>query len=136
MRSTALATLAYFGLVFGAGFLLGIIRVLVMVPHLGEKASELAEIPVMLAVIYLSADSILRRFRPANLLRCWAVGICALLLLLILELTIVLQLRGLTFAEYIDGRDPLAGFAYALGLLVFAAMPALLYMYEPDHRSD
>lgn len=37
---------AYFGLVFGAGFLLGCIRVPFLVPRLGARVAELLEMPV------------------------------------------------------------------------------------------
>lgn len=38
------AGLAYFALVFGAGFVLGSIRVPLLVPRLGERAAELIEV--------------------------------------------------------------------------------------------
>lgn len=44
-------TLAYFGCVFGVGFLLGIVRVLWLVPLLGERMAELLEIPVRIVRI-------------------------------------------------------------------------------------
>ncbi len=42
------AAVFYFLLVFGAGFLLGIGRVLLIVPLLGERTAELLEMPLML----------------------------------------------------------------------------------------
>ena len=53
---------AYFLIVFGAGFLLGTIRVLLLLPVLGERAAELLEMPFMLIVIVLAARWIDRRF--------------------------------------------------------------------------
>ena len=47
MQGLTLA-LAYFLIVFGAGFLLGTIRVLLLLPVLGERAAELLEMPFML----------------------------------------------------------------------------------------
>lgn len=35
----------YFGIVFGVGFLLGVVRVPLLVPRFGERAAELAEMP-------------------------------------------------------------------------------------------
>ena len=51
----------YFGLVFGVGFILGVVRVLVVEPHLGERWAELAEAPLMLTAIILSARLVVRR---------------------------------------------------------------------------
>ena len=53
--------LVYFLIVFGAGFVLGIIRVLFALPLLGEGAAELLEMPLMLTVIVLAARWITKR---------------------------------------------------------------------------
>jgi len=45
----------YFCLVFGVGFILGTIRVLWVVPHLGVRTAELIETPLMLAATFLAA---------------------------------------------------------------------------------
>ena len=55
----------YFALVFGVGFLLGVVRVLALVPRLGERWAELAEMPLMLVAIILSARVVVRRFPSA-----------------------------------------------------------------------
>ena len=54
--------LVYFLIVFGAGFVLGIIRVLFALPLLGERAAELLEMPLMLTVIVLAARWITKRY--------------------------------------------------------------------------
>lgn len=45
----------YYALVFGAGFVLGPIRVLWVVPRSGERTAELMETPIMLVVTILAA---------------------------------------------------------------------------------
>ena len=117
----------YFAVVFGAGFVLGPIRILVLVPRVGERIAELIETPIMLVVIVLAARWVARRLvttgTPAQLV---AVGCVALGLLLACEFTVVLWLRGLTVPEYMASRDPIAGVVYAVMLVVFAIMPLLL----------
>jgi hypothetical protein len=44
------AGILYFALVFGAGFVLGTIRVLLVMPRFGARMAELMEAPVMLVV--------------------------------------------------------------------------------------
>ncbi|MFI9652871.1 hypothetical protein [Guyparkeria halopsychrophila] len=117
----------YFLWVFAAGFALGVVRELWLAPWLGTRAAELAEMPVMLLVVVLSAHWTLRRFAlPATMPTRLATGMLAVGWLLLAEIALVLGLRGLTLAEYLGGRDPVAGTAYALSLLLMAAMPWLL----------
>ena len=117
----------YFVLVFGAGFVLGTIRVLWIVPSVGVRMAELMEAPLMLAVTIVAAGRVLRRpaLRAARLGRL-GIGLVALGLLLAAEFTLVLGLQGLTVAEYLASRDPVAGTVYVAMLAVFALMPLLV----------
>ena len=115
------AAVVYFALVFGAGFVLGPIRILFIVPRFGVRLAELMEFPVMLVVIVLAARWLVRRFQLA--VHAGLVGFLALALMIAFEFTLVLWLRGLTLSEYFRERDPVAGVVYYLMLLVFAAMP-------------
>src|SRR5437763_15142300 len=93
--------LLYFALVFGAGFVLGPIRILWAVPRLGARTAELLEMPLMFIVMILSARWIVRHFEvPPVASARLAMGLIALALMLVAEFMIVLQLRGLTFSEY------------------------------------
>ncbi|MBI1356887.1 MAG: hypothetical protein GC160_21315 [Acidobacteria bacterium] len=117
------AGLLYFLLVAAAGFVLGPIRVLWIAPRLGERTAELLEMPVMVGVIWFAARRTARRLdgAPARL----AAGSLALALMLAVELTVVLQLRGLTLEQGLAARDPVSGSAYALALLFMAFAPAV-----------
>ena len=55
------AGVIYFALVFGAGFMLGTVRVLWGVPHVGTRTAELLEAPIMLVVTILAARWVVRR---------------------------------------------------------------------------
>ena len=115
------AGLHYFACVFAAGFVLGAIRVPLLVPRLGVRWAELIEMPVMLAVIVFAARWIVRRHRlgPRPAWRIGA-GVIALALLLAAEFGLVLQLQGGTLAGYLGSRDPVSGSVYAAMLIVFA----------------
>lgn len=116
----------YFALVFGVGFLLGVVRVLALVPRLGERWAELAEMPLMLVAIILSARVVVRRFPSAYRVNYLVSGGIALFLLIVVEFSVVLAIRGLSISQYFAERDPVAGSVYAAMLVVFAAMPWLL----------
>ncbi|MGI9319141.1 MAG: hypothetical protein ACR2QW_17580 [bacterium] len=120
---TATRGIIYCVLVFGVGFLLGPIRLLWLVPRLGERLAELVEMPVMLAVIILSARFVTKHFPAQRDTQYLHSGIIALGLLLIAELYIVYFVREMSIGQYTASRDPLAGLIYLMMLLVFALMP-------------
>jgi hypothetical protein len=114
----------YFLLVFGAGFVLGTVRVLLVVPHVGDRAAELMEMPLMLLATVLAARWITRRFPESrtNAARL-AIGGIALSLMLGGEMAVGIGLRGMTATEVFLNRDPVSGAAYYVSLLLFASMP-------------
>jgi hypothetical protein len=117
----------YFTLVFGAGFALGTMRVLWLVPRLGERAAELLELPLMLAISFVSARWVVRRLRvPHGLADRLKMGGVALALLLLAEFTLVLGIQGLSFSEYLASRDPVSGTAYYIALLLFGMVPLVV----------
>ena len=121
------AALVYFVLVFGAGFMLGTIRVLWVVPAVGTRTAELLEAPLMLTVVILAARWVVRHLDvlPTAASRL-GMGGMALALTLALDFTVVLWIRGLSFGQYVEAFDPIAGTAYFVMLGLFALMPILV----------
>jgi nitroimidazol reductase NimA-like FMN-containing flavoprotein (pyridoxamine 5'-phosphate oxidase superfamily) len=121
------AALVYFLIVFGAGSILGPIRILLVAPRLGERMAELLEMPLMLLVIILAAHWIVRKFQlPVRLVYRLGAGVIAFMLGLVFEFGLVLTLRGLTLREYFDSRDPIAAGVYYLTLMLVALMPVFV----------
>jgi hypothetical protein len=123
----ALAGAAYFALAFGAGFVLGSIRVPFLVPRLGERVAELIEMPFMFVVVVYSARFIVRRFAlptaaPVRL----GVGLIALGLLLSAELLLAFALQDQSIGQYIASRDRVSGSVYLAMLVLFSLMPLVL----------
>ena len=82
--------------VLGAGFILGPIRVLWVVPRLGARRAELVGAPIMLVITVVVARWIVRRFAPSPAaLPRLGIGCIALCLMLIAEYSLVLRLRGM-----------------------------------------
>ena len=124
MRRSILAGITYFAVVFAVGFALGTIRVLWLAPRFGERLAELAETPLMIAASWLSARWIVGHLAaPVSLGERAVIGATGLALLLALEFGVVRSLRGLTLAEVLGGRDPVAFAVYALALAMYALMP-------------
>ena len=117
----------YFALVFGAGFVLGAIRIMWVVPRFGTRMAELMETPIMFVVNIVAARWIVRRLALSSTASIrLGMGCVALGLLLVAEFTLVLWLRGLSISEYLASRDPVSGTVYYVMLGVFAIMPFLV----------
>ena len=121
------ASLVYFALTFGAGFVLGPLRILFLVPRVGARAAELIEMPVMIGITWLAARWVTQRFLvPPQRGPRLGMGVMAGALLLLAEFTLVLRLRGLTLEEYFATRDPVSGTAYYAAVLLLMLMPLLV----------
>lgn len=117
----------YFLLAFGAGFVLGAIRVPFVVPWLGEQQAELLEMPFMFVVILYSARHVASRYRlPPRGSVTLSIGFAALFLLVAAELLLGAVLQGRSLAQYLATRDPVSGSVYLGMLWLFALMPALV----------
>jgi len=121
------AGVLYFALVFGAGFVLGTVRTLWIVPRVGTRMAELMETPIMLVVTIVAARWIVLRLTVQSVpsARLGMSGI-ALVLMLVAEFGFVLWIRGQTIREYFASRDPVAETVYFGMLAVFVVMPLLV----------
>ena len=121
------AGLLYFVLVFGAGFVLGPIRILWVVPRFGTRIAELMETPIMFMVTIVAARLIVRLLSvPSKLSSRLGMGCIALGFMLVAEFTLVLWLRGLSISEYLASQDPVSKTVYYVMLGAFAIMPLLV----------
>ena len=125
------AGVLYFALVFGAGFVLGPIRILWVVPRFGTRMAELMETPIMFVVTIVAARWIVRRLAvPSTPSIRLGMGCAAVGLVLVAEFTLVLWLRGLSISECLASRDLVSGTVYYVMLVVFAIMPLLVARKE------
>lgn len=129
--------LLYFALVFGAGFLLGLIRVWLLEPRIGPRWAELCEMPLMLLAICFSARWIVRG--PGVELgsrQKLGVGLSAMASVLVVDFIVGVGLRGMRPLEVFTHRDPVSGTAYYLSLLMFGLLPWWLDRSRPNRGPD
>jgi hypothetical protein len=130
MMSIVHAGILYVAVVFGTGFVLGLIRVFWVVPRFSERTAELMEMPIMLMVMLVAAQWIVRRLDvPSTWSSRLGMGGVALGILLAAEWVLGLWLRGLSIGAYVASRDPVSGTVYLLMLWVFALMPRLVAIH-------
>ncbi|KEF43311.1 MAG: hypothetical protein ER33_00775 [Cyanobium sp. CACIAM 14] len=121
------AGVSYFLLVFGTGFVLGAVRITLLVPRLGVRGAELLEMPLMTLAMLLAARHVVRHpLRGAGRGARLASGGLALALMLAAELLVGLGLQRRSLAEITVQRDPVAGSVYLALLLLYALLPLLL----------
>jgi len=122
MKRILLTGTAYVTAVFAAGFVLGVLRTLVLVPLLGEMAAVLVELPVILAVAWLVCARILRRW-PLSPAAAVGMGAIAFLLLMGAEASLSTLLASRSLAEHLALYAQLPHQVGLAGQLAFAVIP-------------
>lgn len=118
---------AYFAGIFALGFVLGTVRVLWLVPRLGETAAVLIELPVMVTASWLWARRIVARHRLPSRRSALALGLGGLALLLLAELALGLTLFGQSAGQWLAALTTPPGALGLAGQVLFGLMPALVW---------
>lgn len=124
MRRAVTAGVVYFLLVFAVGFVLGTVRVVVVVPRIGELAAVVLELPVMLAVSWVLAGVLVARFdvpatRPARV----AMGGVGFALLMVAEAALAVAVFGRPLAAHLAHYGTWPGVIGLAGQVGFGLMP-------------
>jgi hypothetical protein len=123
----ASAAVLYFLAVFGAGFVLGPIRVLWLEPRLGVVAATLCEAPFLLLAMIAAAYWIPRLIRlAAGIGAMLAMGLGALALQQGADFVVGTALRGISATDQVARLTSPEGAIYAALLVLFALMPAIV----------
>jgi hypothetical protein len=102
MGRSIIAGLAYFGCVFAVGFVLGVVRTVVVVPLLGDTVAVAMELPVILAIAWIVCRWLTHRLEvPHRLFSRIVMGVFAFVLLMVGELSISMLLADRSPAEHI-----------------------------------
>jgi hypothetical protein len=119
------AGLRYGAEAFALGFVLGTLRIIVLVPALGLLAAVLCEIPVMLLAMAWRAGGIVKQHRLRSTGQRAAMGAAGFALLMTCELGLGLAL-GTTPGEWFGRLATPAGAAGLAAQLVFSVLPLLV----------
>lgn len=118
--------LAYFALVFAVGFVIGTLRVLLLVPRLGEQTAVVLELPIMLAISWMACRLIIRRCAvPERSVARLLMGGVAFGLLMTAELGISIFAFNRSFAEHLAVYATAPAMLGLLGQIAFALFPVL-----------
>lgn len=124
----------YFLLVFTAGFLLGTVRTLILIPHVGPLIATLLEVPFMLVVGYAACRFVLRCW-PVRTQR-WMMVPSFLMLLALFEWQLGLLLFGVTATQQWANLATPAGLVGLSAQVLVALIPLTLDRPDVNPSAD
>jgi hypothetical protein len=128
MGRVALSALFYFLVVFGVGFVLGPIRVLVLEPRLGPMLAVLCEAPVLILAMWFAANAAPKWARlTGGVAAHFSVGLIALALQQAADWAVGFGLRGMTLRDQLNYFASPPGHVYLATLIAFLFMPLVRY---------
>ena len=120
------AGIEYFVIVFVAGFLLGTLRVTIIVPQLGLLTAVLIELPIMFAISWVTCRWIIHRYTvPDTLTDRLAMGGIAFTLLMASELNLSVFIFKHTVIEYLASFQTTPAVLGLLMQICFALIPII-----------
>ncbi len=123
---TILAGAAYFVAIFSLGFVLGVLRVLILEPLAGELAAMLIELPFILAASWMLCAAITNRFDiPRSLPERFMMGATALTLLMAAEYFLARYGFGRPTSDQLRDAASVSGAIGLAGQIVFAMFPLI-----------
>ena len=132
IRSAAIAGAVYFLLLFALGFVLGTIRVLFIVPQIGQFLAVIAEVPVMLTAAFLISRWTVQRWQvPPDTAIRWGMVLWFLALLIVFETSLGIAIFGRTVGEQWAAFGTPPGLVGLLAQFVAALLPVFIGVHEP-----
>jgi hypothetical protein len=126
MKAASIAGVVYFAVVFSAGFALGLIRSLLLVPRIGSTAAVGIELPIMLALSWFVCGWTIERFSVPG---AWsiriAMGAVSFALLMAAEFILSRCMFGRPLAAHFATYGTWAGILGLAGQIAFALLPLL-----------
>lgn len=120
------AGVTYFAIVFAAGFVLGTVRVLLLVPQLGELPAALLELPIMLGISWFVCAKLIARYEvPPRIPPRLTMGFVAFGLLMLAELALSLTLFGRSMTDFVQALATPHGMTGLAGQVLFGLMPVI-----------
>jgi hypothetical protein len=124
MPSAIRAGALYFAIVFAAGFVLGALRVTVIIPLIVELPAVALELPIILFISWIVCRRLVAQFSvPAIASQRAAMGALAFGLLMLAELGLSVLVFDRSVAEYLAGLRTAPGLLGLAGQIAFAFMP-------------
>ena len=126
MTSALKAAIGYFAAVFAAGFLLGVVRTLLIAPRTDDLAAVALELPLILTVSWVACGWAIRRHDVASQSRARLVmGLTSFILLFTAELAVSTLIAGRSLDQHFALYRTAPVLLGLCGQLVYAALPLI-----------
>ena len=120
----AKAGMTYFAIVFAAGFLLGTLRVLFIIPRLGETVAVALELPIILALSWVACRWVTARLDvPGTWIVRIMMGSFAFAVLMLAELGVSTLAFGRSIPEHLEQYRELPALLGLGAQIAFAIIP-------------
>lgn len=127
----------YFFITFFVAFILGVVRVTLVIPVIGELSAVLIEVPLMIFISWkVSAWAMSRYFPNRSLKEYLVLGFIAFSFLMASEYFLAVVILGQTSADYFLSFQTAHGFIGLLGQIAFAVLPAIQRMLTPPQAKQ
>ena len=121
-----LAGFAYFCIVFAVGFVLGALRVLILIPRLGETAAILLELPILLTLSWMVCGWLTAHFDiPTAFSARLVMGALAFAVLMLAELGGSTIGFGRSLSEHLEQYRRIPALLGLAGQIAFAVFPVI-----------
>ena len=140
--TAGLAGIAYASVAFAAGFALGVLRILVLAPRVGEEAAVLIELPVILTVSWIICRRLIALMRVSHKSAARAImGLSALTALLAAEAVLGVLAFDRPLFDLVTRDRSTAELLGLAGQLLYATFPWVQGAWAQkqrgyQHRSD
>lgn len=123
---SVIAGAAYFGCVFAAGFALGVVRTMWIMPLVGDTGAVAIELPVILAIAWIVCRWLTGRLEvPIRVVSRAVMGVVAFALLMAGELSISMLLGGRSPTEHLQLYRQTSHILGFTGQIASALLPVL-----------
>jgi len=124
VRATLKTGATYFAAAFAVGFVLGTVRVLLLLPVVGETAAVLLEIPIILFASWIAARWSSTRFDvPAEMPPRVVMGAVGFAFLMLAELLVSSLIFGRSLEDTVTNYQSLPGVLGLSAQVIFALLP-------------
>jgi len=134
MSRIMLAATLYVLAVFAVAFLLGAVRVMWIVPRVGPFWAVAVEVPLVIAVSWVTCKWVLARIALAGTVPHLAMGVLAFGILMVLEAGLAVLVFGQTLTPYLASMATPSGALGLAGQFIFAFVPAIQHRVRTRRR--